>query len=338
MTGLARAFDEQWDPPALELFASDLNVKLNNLMQGGSQFERALSLISSMNASRPPRDRELLELLGKRGNASLIALANKLLTPTFLSPTGDPHDAVLLGRLAFVDRADLRQVIREFTSPSPFTTRVLVVHGEKPSGKSYSWAFLRHLAETAGAVPQRLQLKDKRYSPRAFLEQVARLLRLDPREMPQQPDNPQEVTITPLIGWLQGNLPGLTTPYWLVVDDLNDPSVTPEVRNAAYALAYCAEDSRQNLWVALLGYNDDVVDPDMLHIAREAAQFFDAALVAKHFDCIAGKSGVALAPERARELADLLFVKYPTLNKESMVQLTMDVEKISGLLREGKLP
>jgi hypothetical protein len=273
------------------------------------------------------------------GNATLKAVANELLAPTFYSPTNDPHHAILLGRRAFVDRADLRQIITDFTTPTPFTTRILIIRGDQPCGKSYSWEYIRHLTvSSVGAVPQRLRLRDTGYTPRQLLEQVVLLLGLDTSGMPQMTDEPQLARIDPLINWFKGKLPTLTHAYWLVLDDLNDESVTPAMREAAYAIACCAEETKSNLWVALLGYNTPITDPDLRFIAQEDARFPNAMLVAEHFAYIARESPMPLTLERAQEIATLLFSKFPTIDKESMIELTPVIEKIGEKLRVGQQP
>jgi hypothetical protein len=341
ITHLAQVFHEQWDLPRLIEFAVGLDFNLNNEAPSGSLKERAIKFINKMNCSLPPRDRELLEQLRLHGNATLKAVASEMLAPTFYSPppTNDPHHAILLGRAAFVDRADLRQIITEFTNPTPFTTRILIIRGDQPGGKSYSWEYLRHLAvSSVGATPQRLRLENKGYTPRQLLEQVGLLLGLKTSAMPQMIDDPQLARIDPLINWFKGKLPTLKQAHWLVIDDLNAESVTPAMRETAYAIAYSAEEIKNNLWVALLGYNTPITDPDLRFIAREDAQFPDAKLVAQHFECIARGSPMSLTLKRAEEIANLLFSKFPTIDKGSMIELTPMIEKMGEKLMVGQQP
>ncbi len=155
ITELAKAFHEEWDLPTLTLFASRLDVNLINIAPDGSLKERAIKFIIYLRDFLPPRDNELLEKLRVDGNARLKAIANAMLTPWYF-PTGDPHDAIVLGRIAFVNRTDLRQVLRDFTNPSHHTTHVLIVRGDQPGGKSYSWEFIRHLAASSGCAVSQL--------------------------------------------------------------------------------------------------------------------------------------------------------------------------------------
>jgi len=337
---LAEQLDQEWNAPKLVLLAAGLSVNLDNVAPGASLKERAFKFITHMNSHVPPRDGELLEKLLYSGNAKLKAFAAELLKPTFYSPTGDAHDAVVLGKSAFVDRDDLRRVVRDFTNPSPFTTRVLVVRGDQPCGKSYTWEFLRHLAVSAvGAVPLRLRLKDTRFTPRQIFQQIGLLLRLDQSELPSMTDDPQLARIDPLINWFKGQVVELAKPYWLVIDDLNDPSASPAMREAAYAIASAVEEIKPpNLWVALLGYNAPVTDPDLRYIAQEDARFPDAPAVAMHFEVVAKAGPKPLTRDMARQIADILFGKYARLDKESMIKVTETIERIGEKLKLGLRP
>lgn len=340
IVNLAEQLGQEWNLPTLEMFASALNVKLDSLAPSGNVKQRALALINHINGGLPPRDGELLEALRLKGNAKLKAVAAELLKPAFFSPTGDAHDAITLGRTAFVDRSNLRQVVRDFTLSSAYTTHVLIVRGDQPCGKSYSWEYLRHLAvTTAGAIPMRLRLKDTRFTPRQIFEQVGLLLRLDRSGMPAMTDEPQLARIDALITWFKGQVVMLPQPYWLVIDDLNDPSVTPAMRETAYALAYAVEEIKpQNLWVALLGYNAPITDSDLRYIAQEDAKFPDASAVAEHFESIAKAGPLPLAHDVACQIADLVFAKVAKLDKESMVKITQSIERIGEKLLLGQQP
>jgi len=337
---LADIIDQQLSPQALELIATDLGVNLNNLVPGASVKTWAFKLIETLNGRMPPEDGLLLSKLSSHANSVLRAAALELLKPTFLSPTGDPHDAIVLGRTAFVARETLRGRLKEFTNPSPYTTRVLVVRGDEPGGKSYSWEFLRHLAfACVGANALRLRLKNTNYTPRQFLEQAYHLLLLNTSTLPALSDDPQLAKIEPLINDFKGVLASLQNRYWLVIDDLNEANVTPSIREAAYAIAYAVEETKPDrLWVALLGYNEPIIDSDLRHIALDDAEFPGPAFVAKHLELIAQTTGRPLASGRAREIADLLFTKYPKLTREAMSQLTVSVEKMGEKIRMGQQP
>jgi hypothetical protein len=327
------------DDPTLQLIASDLGINLPNLAPMGTFKERAFTLISHLNGLLPPRDRELLTKIVARGNAALRAVANDLLRPTFISESDDPHDAVLLGKVAFIARNELRQVLREFTNPSPFTTRVLVVRGKQPGGKSYSWEFLRHLAfQSVNAQAVRLRPRNIE-TPRELLRQALVLLGLDASTLPVLNDDPQLARIDALMVSFKGQIPNLVKRFWLVIDELNDLAVKPVIRETAFAMAQAVEELRpQNLWLALLGYNEEITDPELRHVAQDDAAFPSLSLVAKYLQIVAARSPRVLKEERATEIATLLYSKYPMLDKVAMTQLTTSLELMGAKLAKGEQP
>lgn len=342
---LADALDREWNVNELALFASDYwEIKLDNLAPGAGLKELAVKLITKLNTGRPLRDRELLERLRDRGNAALRELANELLYPPFFSPTDDPHDAIVLGRAAFVDRKRLRENLREFTNPNDNSTRVLIIRGDEPCGKSYSWSFLRHLAMTspAGATPMRVELGKSSFTPKELMEYIFSVLRLDHGVLPPMTDEPQLARIEPLIGSFLGQVVVMEKPYWLVIDDINDPKVTKAVRETVYAIACGVECSHpRNLWVALLGYNASITDnADLRWVAQDEAKFPDAALLAEHFKIMADVAtpDKKLPLRRAREYADVLLSQFPELTKADMIELTSRIERLGDKLKAGERP
>lgn len=335
---LANTVNDESDSPTLDLIMSDLGLNPNDYPQGLPLKQRATALLAALIGSMPPRDSDFLKMLRFRGNANIKRVVDAITKPAYFPP-GDPHDAIVIGRTAFVDRAGLRAEVRQFTEAvNSNSTRVLVVRGEEPGGKSYSWQYLRHLSwTTVGATAQRLPLKRTNYTPRQFMEQVYSLLLLELSKLPMLPDDPQLAKIDPLINAFTGQLQNLSKRYWLVIDDLNDPAVTPAVRDTAYALARTVEDNKpDNLWIALLGYNEPISDPELRHIAKDDAEFPTRSYVAKYFEEMAKIGGNPLAEGRATEITDVLFTKYARLNKEAMEDLTRSVEDIGEKLKAGQ--
>lgn len=324
----------------LVMQAASVDINLPNLAPGLSLKDSAIKLLMHLNSQIPPKVDQFLELLTKAKNARLRHVAGELLKPTFYSPTGNAHDAILLGKTAFVARNELREALQEFTNSSPVTTRVLIVRGDEPGGKSYSWEFLRHLASEFGCIAVRLRLTGTSYTPRQLFVQVYNVLGLDTATIPELTDDPQLAKIDTLINAFKGKLFTLAKRHWLVIDDINDPNVTKPIRDASYAIAHTVEDSRpENLWVALIGYNEPIVDPELRHAEVDEAEFPSPELVAKHLELISNSSPAPLKPERAKEIADLLFSKFPQkLDKPAMMRLTELVENTGEKLAKGLQP
>jgi len=341
---LADGLDRHFDDGRLLLLATDLGVALAKLTIGLSSLrERAIVFIQFMNTRLPPRDAEMLEMIRTRGNAALQAVVNKLLTPTFFPPTGNPHDAIVLGRTAFIARDDLRQTVREFTERvDSSSSRMLVVRGVAPGGKSYTWQYLRHLAlATVGAQPfrHRLRGKGQDYTPLKLFRDVFAMLDLNASQLPSLSDDPQLARLDALLAVFKGKIVGLTRRSWLVIDDLNEPGVTPAIREAAFEIARSAEEIKpQSLWVVLLGYNNPILDPELRYIPQDDAEYPNASYVASYFRKLSDASTNPLKPKRETEIAQVLFQKYPTLDQASMTALTIDVERIGQKLFEGQQP
>jgi hypothetical protein len=342
ISDLARTIQDHMNLPGLILLAAMVSVNLDNLAPVGSLKTRAETLLKVLNSERPPRDRQLLQVITNMGptqiNQAIQDLAAEYLHPTY-APSGDPHDALLLGRSGFFGRADLRQNIREFTSPNNNSSRVLIVRGAEPGGKTHSWGFLLHLGMGIGVKPVRLQLNKGKYSPRQVVEAVCHLLQLNSGSLPKLVDDPQPMRIVAdLSNWFQGQLASLQHDYWLVIDDLNDPNVDPATRLAAYELARVVESNKaQRLWVVLLGYNEAVTDREMRWCVKDDASFFTAKMLAGHFAALA-PPGQPLAEPQASQYAELVFSKYPRLDRDAMNELSSEAEILGDKLRLGLQP
>lgn len=340
---LADELDAQCDDAKLQLISTDLGINWANLTGGVQPFrERALKLVRHLKGAFPPRDGELLEMLRTRGNSQLKALAARLMAPNYFPPNGDPHNAILLGRTAFIARQKLRTAMRDFTTgANHLSTRVLVVRGNVPCGKTYTWEYLRHLALGVGAQPLRLRLQGRgeSYSPRHLFEDVFGLLDIDAAALPPLPDGPQLARLEALLAAFKGKIVGLKRRSWLVIDDLNDVVVTQAVQEAAFAIAQAAEELKpQHLWVALLGYNTMIVDPELRFIAEDDPEFPTPNSVAQHLKAVSAAGPNPLQDARATEIAALLFQKHAALDKAAMIRLTVDVEKLGERLRAGQQP
>jgi hypothetical protein len=336
---LAKEIERGWDLQRLTTFSFQFGININNSPQG-SLLERALWFVGQLNTGVPPRDREMLQAFELEAIGDLKRLAGEMLTPGFFPP-GNPHDAMILGRAAFLARQPLRQALQDFTHPSPYTSHVLIVRGGDPCGKSYTWEFLRHLALAAvGVTPMRLKLSGRNYTPREFLKEALELLGFkDNSSLPELIDDPQLARTSPLLNAFKSRVVELTKPYWLVVDDLNEHAVTPAVRETAYAMAFVLEEIKPpNLWLALLGYNPEIVDPELSYVLQDDAQFPTPALVATFFTSVATAHGTPLSLERATEISNVMFSQFQRLDREAMGRLRLKFEQMSLRIKAGQVP
>jgi hypothetical protein len=339
ITKLAAQIYQEWDTNRLTLFAADFEVPLANSPQGDLR-DRAMWFIGQVTSVIPSRDREMLQALQTSGPPGLQRLASELLKPGFFPP-GNPYQASILGSTVFLDRSGLRQALSSFASPTPQTPHVLIVRGDKPCGKSYTWEFLRHMAvEVAGVQPMPLRLRGRNCTPREFVKQALELLGIrDNGSLPELVDNPQLARTSPLLDAFTSRAVGLTNPYWLVIDDLNEPSVTPAVRETAYAMALRVEDVRpKNLWLALLGYNQEIVDRELDQALQDDADFPTPRVVAQLFKSVADAYGTNLEIERATEITNVMCRELQPLDGERMWRLKRKIEKMVSELKAGRVP
>jgi hypothetical protein len=337
---LASEIGAVWNVPKQTLFAADLDVDLATTIDPGDGTPKkvALAFISHMNSRTPPRDGELLEALQARGTARLRTISTELLTPSWFSPTNDALGAIAIGKTAFIARPRLRSELQGLRIPSPATTRVLIVRGEQPGGKSYSFEFLRHFARNVvGATPMRLQLKDLTGTPRQFLDIVFASLGLVV-DTSTVVDDPQLSVVRPVIATFKNKIEKLDKTYWLIIDDLNDPRVTPPVRETAFALAETIEEQRSDhLWVALLGYNQEV-GAELRNVAQDDAAFPTRELVAQFYVSMASRGPSTLTLEEAEVYANAAFSGFEQIDKAAMMQLTPIIEEMGAKLSDGLRP
>jgi hypothetical protein len=224
----------------------------------------------------------------------------------------------------------------EFTMPQG-AAHTIFIQGPVPCGKSYSWYFVRHLAQIAGANALPLKLKGTDYKPRQFFEQIFRLLDLDPTKLPPMADDPQLARIDAPMNAFRGAVSKLQQPTWLVIDDLNEQDVKPSIREAAYEVAAAVEEMRPpNLWVILIGYPDSIAADDRVALSgREEPQFPDVELVAHHLEELSKLSQRPITSARAEELSQILFSRIANPDKVSMSDLTRRLRPLGDMLRSG---
>ena len=333
--------DLYWNPERLDLFASDMGVNLYNEVQPGNMRAITYEFISGLNSEQPPRIGQMLTLLAQDPNPALRAVAERLNRRPYESPTGDEHDAVLLGDLAFIGRPELRDILREFSYADALSERLLVVRGGEPCGKTYSWWFIDHLAKQAGADVQRIRLKDADYTPRQLFTAVRVQFELSKYGFPKAKDDPQESKIHPYIIWLKGRLAKLDRHCWLVIDDLNHPNIKPSTREAAYAIGKLAQVNKRNLWVVLVGYNEAITERELRMRKEETPQFPSEEAVARFLQYVATLGPRPLTSERAQQIAEAAYQKQRQeceSLKDAMERLTPYIEDIAEQLKVGNQP
>jgi hypothetical protein len=182
----------------------------------------------------------------------------------FLAQLGSTADQVMPGPIAFFDREDLRNHLEDVLDPN-CNTRIVVIKGPSPSGKSYSFKLISRVGKgLAGANPQEVPLvdytQDPALEPIDLMESIARLLSIPQTEMPRSKRAQDSRIVIKLTEWFVGafNKRGDSTkPVWLCLDGFHLKGCPQWAVDFAVNLAIpCANGSIDNLVLFLVGFDD----------------------------------------------------------------------------------
>ncbi|GGU73668.1 hypothetical protein GCM10010211_44570 [Streptomyces albospinus] len=123
------------------------------------------------------------------------------------------------GTEAFIDRKELRETLRRFVDDRE--KFVLAVDGDPGSGRSYTYTFLRHIAQHSGFHPVRVVLSHTSTASQVIRRLAAFLS--DPHTGAQPFDPTQLNDLLPAIDdavhWVIGQATAADEHYWLVLDE-----------------------------------------------------------------------------------------------------------------------
>ncbi|MGD3106192.1 hypothetical protein [Streptomyces sp. YGL11-2] len=123
------------------------------------------------------------------------------------------------GTEAFIDRQELRETLRRFVDDQ--NKFVLAVDGDPDSGRSYTYTFLRHIAQHRGFRPVRVVLSRTSTASQVIRRLAAFLA--DPRAE-SRPFDPTRLNdllpaIDDAVHWVVGQATAADEHYWLVLDE-----------------------------------------------------------------------------------------------------------------------
>jgi Effector-associated domain 1 len=291
---MSALMDVYYQQPLVQQFANDAGIPLAGIAWTGRMEDVWPELLHKAAGQR------LLRTLISRIAAHPEGGAIGVLGPLLAEPVGtaanrvgtasDAYGLHLLGGAQvprpFIDRVELRRLLRQFTEQD--AERVLVVTGEKRTGKSYSWHLIRHIGfSVTGVEPFRIDLGDwvgPPMGPYDVMESVAMRLALDgmpPRESLAQED----AQAWKLRVWFLGQMRRLEVPCWLVLDGLDRAPLTESARRLIIAIVEATKNNEAGrLRIALLaGPRPDADDFQVLHDEirpvplHELRTFFDQA-------------------------------------------------------------
>lgn len=315
-----------------------LGIDFDTEAPNGPYDQRVRDLVDVLQARGLSGD--LVEAVGAESlNASQRRTLQEILSQDFVAPTNDPHEAILLGRLSFMNRTRLRQHLKEFTNPGAHSGRVIVVRGPSPSGKTHSWHLVRHLAHLANAKPEFVPIGYKAScGPVDLMLRIRRILGLSDRDWPVLADDPQESQASvQLADWFMGRLPELRIPRWLVIDDLNGPSPTLDTLELVNELAVRIENAKpDNLWLVLLGFDRRITGGARPYILEDDALPPSRVEIEAFFRSLGTAYGQNLsAPVLTRFVEEALAGATEALDHDGLAALVQRIERLSARVQEA---
>jgi len=171
------------------------------------------------------------------------------------SANGDPYLSHLAGQRPFIDRSVLRTHLKDLLSGSP--RRVLMITGQRPCGKSYTWFYARQPELLEGMTPVLVDLSEftDPSLPVDLMSSIAVQLGLPPPTVDKYAQGAAQARY--LRDWLVGQLlPRNGDGRWLLVfDSLDHVAQRDETLQLIEYLAGAAiRDRLTGLRVILLGY------------------------------------------------------------------------------------
>jgi hypothetical protein len=176
--------------------------------------------VLQMLADDPPNgSRELPNLIFMATHGDVQAAGN---TRTGIKPI-DPHDDWFVTQRPFANRRKLRDDLRAFDQAAPGADSVLVIEGDRFTGKSYSIRFAVQCAPQSrfvvvdigewGETP--MTAKDLAHAIDGYK---------DRQDFPSFDITKEDEAVPRLLTWLTGKLKG--TKSWVIIDHCNRPALT----------------------------------------------------------------------------------------------------------------
>ena len=182
----------------------------------------------------------------------------------FLMRLGSPAERLLPGKVAFLDRAELRGHLEEILDPAS-AARIVVIKGPTPSGKTHSSSLIGRVGKgLVGANIQSIWLNeyatDPTMEPVDLMETIIRRLFIPKGEMPTGRRAQDARIVLKLVDWFVGafnNRRDPDTPVWLVLDGFHLKGCPQWLEELAIQIAHQAA-TRQidGLYLFLIGLDD----------------------------------------------------------------------------------
>jgi|EndMetStandDraft_5_1072996.scaffolds.fasta_scaffold02137_5 hypothetical protein len=220
-----------------------LNENVANIVgQNGLFNDRAFDLLSW--AISKGRDTEVLQMLADdppNGSPELPNLiyfvTNAEVEPAANKRTGikpiDPHDDFFVTQRPFANRRNLRDVLKMFDQAQPGADSVLVIDGDRYTGKSYSIRFAAQCAPKDRAVV--VDIGRWKSRPLNVKELATWILDYKHQDAPSFDETKEDSAVGPMLTWLTAKLKG--TKAWVIIDHCNRSVLTRPAADLIVELA-----------------------------------------------------------------------------------------------------
>ena len=295
---------ESYDRQTLEMKLFELDRRLDVISPPGSLSNVVFRLLQT--AQREGWMIDLLRMFKESSYPAVREAANRILThnlpsqdraetPTPDLPAADPY---LIGRQPFIDRNVLRMHLKDLLSDSE--SRVLMITGERPCGKSYTWRYVNQPALLGGVIPVLVDLADSRepLSPLDIMSSIALQLGLPEPTIDRYAQETAQARR--LRDWLVGQLQQDNPDgRWLMVfDSLDHIGQREETLQLIEFLAGAAIRQRlTGLRVILLGYTDRLLLEPMESVLIEEIQDIGAPELLEFYRWLAQRENLPITEE-----------------------------------------
>lgn len=244
---------------------------------------------------------------------------------------GDPYGSQLVGEQIFINRTKLRAHLKDLLSAS--RSRVLVVTGDRPCGKSYTWFYVRQRELLGEAEPVLIDLKDwtEPVSPVDLMSSIALQLRLPEPVIDQYAQGAAQARR--LRDWLVGQLrPQEDSGRWLLVfDSLDHVAQRDETLQLIELLAGAAiTQVLPGLRMILLGYvNRLPIDP-LETVLTEPIEDIGEPELRDFYRALARQAGVAITDEAIELAVRAVLNLLPADREGKLYQLAKTVREVGN--------
>jgi hypothetical protein len=220
-------------------------------------------------------------------------------------PPHDPYEAYLLrAQRFFINRVDFRVALRDLSKSDG--ERVLVINGERGSGKTYSREMINYLTEVLDdhkALYVDLDMFE--YRPDDLAATIGRQMGRDVTTMPKQYDEQVSRWTHNLCDWIfEDFIKNERFTWWFVFDGFRQRLLQPETRDLIGELATRAEGPVRQCRLVLLNYTEMLPADIDCFIKRETIRSIGREDLIPFFNHLFSVKGRALTAAETEYIVD----------------------------------